>query len=83
MYPDFRKIFTSHIYFKGLRGEGYVCVHPARKKNIFDQYSAVDNSVDKVWISLAICNHLYYIDCHKIHFLTSHFIRVRPPSLIS
>mgnify|MGYP003126299570 CR=1 FL=1 len=34
-----------------------MCVHPARKKNIFDQYSAVDNSVDKVWISLAICNH--------------------------
>ena len=43
----------------------------------------VDNSVDKVWISLAICNHLYYIDCHKSHFLNSHLIRVRPPSLIS
>ena len=49
-------IYQSYI-FQGFAWGG-VCVCPSfDKKNIFDQYSAVDNSVDKVWISLAICNH--------------------------
>ena len=34
MYPDFRKIFTSHIYFKGLRGGVCVCPSFEKKKYI-------------------------------------------------
>jgi hypothetical protein len=44
---SYKIIFTSHIYFKGLRdGKKVTLLYP--KKNIFDWYLAVDNSVDKL-----------------------------------
>jgi hypothetical protein len=44
---SYKIIFTSHIYFKGLRDDKKVTLlYP--KKNIFDWYLAVDNSVDKL-----------------------------------
>ena len=46
-----------YIEFTGVVEGGGFYFPPARKKNIFDQYLAVDNPVDKLLLSLAICNH--------------------------
>jgi len=54
-YREKKYLLVYRIYWGCRRGGKVTLLYP--KKNIFDQYSAVDNLVDKLLISLAICNH--------------------------